>query len=118
MPVVDRTIAMARDETIRPEGRSNRISGGWEHTYEMKDEVAGEPKPATRALIDAVTEASWNEAVHRIGAAPSNPVPLWTLLASRILRAVADGERDPQRIKRFALDGLNECEGFGKVRRP
>jgi hypothetical protein len=46
MPVVDRTIAMARDETIRPEGRSNRISGGGEHTYEMKDEVAGEPKPA------------------------------------------------------------------------
>jgi hypothetical protein len=98
---------MARDETIRPEGRGIRVSGVGEPIYKTEDEVAGEPKPATRALMDAVTEATWNEALHRLGAAPSNPLPLWTMLASRILRAVADGERDPEHLKRFALDGLN-----------
>ena len=53
-----------------------------------------------------------------LGGLPSNPLPLWMMLATRIMRAVADGERDPQRIKRFALDGLNDYDGFGEWRRP
>jgi hypothetical protein len=63
-----------------------------------------------------VTEATWREALRQIGGLPTNPLPLWTILASRILRAVADGERDPQRLKRLALDGLNDYDGFGKDR--
>jgi len=38
------------------------------------------------------------------------------MLATRILRAVTDGERDAQRIKRFALDGLIDHDGVGKWR--
>ena len=44
----------------------------------------------------------------QLGGLPSNPLPLWIMLATRILRAVADGESDPQRIKAFALDGLKD----------
>jgi hypothetical protein len=103
---------MARDETIRPEGKGIRVSGVGKVTGEM-DEIAGEPEPATRALIEVVTEATWNEALHRLGKAPSNPLPLWMMLASRILRMVADGERDPQRLQRHALDGLGDRDWFG-----
>jgi hypothetical protein len=98
---------MARDETIKPEGRGIRVSGIGESTDEM-DEVVGEPEPATSALIDAVTEATWNEALRQLDKVPTNPLPLWVVLATRILRAVADGERDPQRLERLALDGLND----------
>ncbi len=73
-------------------------------------------KNATCELIDKVTEATWREALRQIGGLPTNPLPLWTILASRILRAVADGERDPQRLKRLALDGLNDYDGFGQAR--
>jgi hypothetical protein len=75
--------------------------------HPLEDDVADEPTTATRALIDGVTEATWNEALGRLGKAPSNPLPLWMILAARILRAVADGERDPERLKRLALEGLD-----------
>jgi hypothetical protein len=107
-----RKIAMARDETIRLEGKGVRVTGVGEPTDEM-DEIAGDPEPATRALIDSVTEATWNEALHRLGEAPSNPLPLWMMLATRILRAVADGERDSPRLQRHALDGLSDRDWFG-----
>ncbi|MGP1666672.1 MAG: hypothetical protein ACTS5I_12325 [Rhodanobacter sp.] len=63
-------------------------------------------------MVDMVTEATWNDALSQLGGLPSNSLPLWIMLATRILRAVADGERDPQRIKRFALDGLNDQDGL------
>jgi len=84
-------------------------------TIETDPGLVGEPKPATSELIDSVTEATWNEALRQLGGLPSNPLPLWTILASRILRAVADGERDPLRLKRFALDALTECDWSGKI---
>jgi hypothetical protein len=64
-------------------------------------------------LIDSVTAATWNQALLQLGGLPSNPLPLWMILASRILQAFADGERDPQRLKQFALDGLNDYVGHG-----
>ena len=93
---------MPRDETSRP---GLHITDGDEPTYES-NETVGEVTPTTRELLDATTEATWQEALRRLGSTPSNPLPLWTMLASRILRAVANGERDPERIKRFALEGL------------
>jgi hypothetical protein len=60
----------------------------------------------TADLVTVAVEATWDDALRRLGGAPSNPLPLWTTLATRILRAVANGECDPQRIKRIALDGL------------
>ena len=62
-------------------------------------EVVREPKSASGELVDVVTEATWNDALSQLGGLPSNPLPLWMMLATRILRAVADGERDPQLIK-------------------
>ena len=103
---------MSRDETMKPVG-DVRHAGGEEHTNEADAEVGGEPTSATGELVDTVTEGTWNEALSQLGGLPSNPLPLWTMLATRILRAVADGERDPQRLKRFALDGLNDHDGFG-----
>ena len=67
-----------------------------------------EPKSTSGELVDMVTEATWNDALGQLGGLPSNPLPLWIMLATRILSVVADGERDPQRVKRFALDGLND----------
>lgn len=48
---------MARDKTIRPEGRGIRVSGVRVLTDEM-DEIAGEPEPATSALIEHTVPAS------------------------------------------------------------
>ena len=105
---------MSIDETTEPEGGDVHLAG----TIETDVEVVGEPKSANGELVDMVTEATWNDALSRLGGLPSNPLPLWMMLATRIMRAVADGERDPQRIKRFALDGLNDHDGFGEWRRP
>ena len=95
---------MSSDETTKPEGGDLHLAG----TIETGVEVVGKLKTARGELVDMVTEATWNEAVSQLGALPTNPLPLWMMLATRILRAVADGERDPQRIKRFALDGLKD----------
>ena len=105
---------MSIDETTEPEGGDVHLAG----TIETDVEVVGEPKSANGELVDMVTEATWNDALSWLGGLPSNPLPLWMMLATRIMRAVADGERDPQRIKRFALDGLNDHDGFGEWRRP
>ena len=102
---------MAIDETTQPEGGDVRLAG----TTETDVGVVGEPKRASGELVDSVTEAAWNDAMSQLGGLPSNPLPLWMMLATRILRAVADGERDPQRIKRFALDGLNDHDGFSAL---
>jgi hypothetical protein len=101
---------MPRDETMRPES-GGRVTGGGEPTYKA-GEAIGEARPATRELVDRVTEATWSEALSRLGRTPSNPLPLWAMLAGHILRAVANGERDPERIKRLALDGLNGHDWF------
>lgn len=105
---------MSGDVTVKPESIDVGLSGGDECASEASPEVVAATKPATCELVDMVTAATWNEALHHLGRSPSNPLPLWTKLASRILRAVADGERDPQRIKRFALDELNAHDGFSK----
>ena len=104
---------MSGDVTVKPESFDVGLSGA----DVANAEVLAETKPGTGELVDTVTEATWNEALRQLGELPNNPLPLWTMLATRILRAVADGERDPQRLKRFALDGLNGHDGFGEGRR-
>jgi hypothetical protein len=105
---------MSGDETIKLEGGDLHIANAVERTSELVVEAVGEPKSANGELLDMVTAATWNDALSQLGGLPSNPLPLWIMLATRILRAVADGDRDPQDIKRFALDGLNDNDGFGK----
>jgi hypothetical protein len=105
---------MSGDVTVRPGDVDVSLSGGDGRANETNTEMVAETEPATSQLVDVVTEATWNEVLGQLGRSPSNPLPLWTKLASRILRAVADGERDPQRLKRFALDGLSADDGFDK----
>ena len=104
---------MSGDEMTKLEGGDLHLAG----TIETGVEVVGEPRTARSELVDMVAEATWNEAVNQLGAFPTNPLPLWITLATRILRVVAGGESDPQRIKRFALEGLKEYDGFGNSRR-
>jgi len=104
---------MSGDEMSKLEGGGLHLAG----TTETGVEIVGEPKTARSELVDMVAEATWNEAVNQLGTFPTNPLPLWTMLATRILRAVAAGESDPQRIKRFALEGLKDYDGFGNRRR-
>ena len=101
---------MSRDETGWP--GVHGASGGRPSCE--PDEVIVEVEPATRELLDKTTEATWNEALHQLGNTPSNPLPLWTMLASRILRAVATGERDPERLKHLAMEGLRNRDWFAK----
>ena len=96
---------MSRDESVSP---GVRVSGGEKSTCGSDEAL----RPDTRELLDKVTEATWNEALRRLGDTPSNPLPLWTMLASRILRAVAIGERDPERLQRLALEGLRNRDWF------
>lgn len=109
---------MSGDVTVKPESFDVGLSGSDGRANLASTEVVAEAKPATGELVDMVTEATWSEALRQLGGSPSNPLPLWMMLATRILRAVADGERDPQRLKRFALDGLNgHDEWFREGRR-
>ena len=58
---------------------------------------------ASYDLITEVVSESWEEALRVLGGPPSDPLPLWTFLVRRILAAVGEGERDPERLKRRAL---------------
>ena len=105
---------MSGDVTVKPESNDVGLSGGDGRANDAKTDVVAVPTPATCELVDMVTEATWNEALRQLGGLPSNPLPLWTVIANRILRAVADGERDPQRLKSCALDALDAHDGSGK----
>ena len=106
---------MPRKDTFRPEDSGVGDMGGGHHTDEA-DGIFDCPTPLTCDLVDLVTEATWNEALRRLGATPRNPLLLWTMLASRILQAVADGERDAHRLQRFALEGLDDQDWFSEER--
>ena len=106
---------MPRNETFRPEHGGVGDTGGEQAIYEAEDAV-DKPKSTTWDMVDVVTEATWNEALARLGRTPSDPLPLWTMLASRILRAVAIGERDPERLTRLALEGLRSRDWFADER--
>ena len=97
---------MPRKDRFRPEDIGGGVVGGGQTL----------DSPITCDLVDLVTEATWNETLHRLGATPRNPLLLWTMLAMRILRAVADGERDAQRLQRFALEGLDDRDWFSEER--
>jgi hypothetical protein len=63
---------MSRDET----GWQGVHGAGGEKPSCEPDEVIVEVEPATRDLVDVVTEATWIEAQRRLGKTPSNPLPL------------------------------------------
>jgi hypothetical protein len=57
-------------------------------------------------ILTEATEAAWAEAVHKLGGVPADPLPIWSMIAKRIVIAAGEGERDPQRLKRIALHAL------------
>ena len=66
--------------------------------------------------VDSVTEATWDEALSQLGGIIKQPLtPLDNACHAHSARGHR-WERDAQRIKRFALDGLIDHDGVGKWR--
>ncbi len=59
--------------------------------------------PCSYDIIAQAMAAAWEDALRVMGAPPSDPLPLWTQVAKRILAAAGEGERDPDSLKRIAL---------------
>ena len=45
-------------------------------------------------ILTEATEAAWVEAVHRLGGVPDVPLPIWSMLAKRIMVAAGDDRRN------------------------
>jgi hypothetical protein len=91
---------MADDRSV---GRGHAVLA---HTYEHDAPEEWWCLASDAPSYDIVTEAmaaAWEEALCILGGPPSDPLPLWTVLAKRILVAAGDGERDPEILKRTAL---------------
>ena len=58
-------------------------------------------------VITEAMEAAWTEAGRVLGGVPDDPLPMWSMLAKRIIDAVGEGERDPERLVRVALANLD-----------
>jgi hypothetical protein len=78
---------MSGENVSKLQGSDVHLSVGGDAASVAK-ELGDEPKRATRDLVDLVTEATWNEALSQLGGLPSNPLPLWTLLAAQRVRGV------------------------------
>jgi hypothetical protein len=62
-------------------------------------------------VITPAMDAAWQEAVRHLDGAQIEPLPLWTMLETRVMAAAGNGERDPTRLKLIALAAL---EGYSK----
>jgi hypothetical protein len=60
----------------------------------------------TVALMGRVCDTAWQELQRRLNAC-SDPIHVHTLMALRVIHAVADGERDPERLKVIALRAID-----------
>ena len=64
--------------------------------------------PETVALMGRVCDDAWNEAQRWLSLAPVGDASgLRAMLALRVMAAVANGERDPQRLGLLALEALD-----------
>ena len=96
------------DDARVPAGHADRASE--DHAPEK---IAAPSQTPSYDVITEAMAAAWDEAICALGEPPSDPLPLWTMLARRILIAVAEGERDPERLKRMALRNLEELVEIG-----
>ena len=60
----------------------------------------------TVALMGRICDAAWAELQKRIGPC-GDPINVHTLMALRVIQAVADGERNPERLKAIALRAID-----------
>jgi hypothetical protein len=64
--------------------------------------------PETVALMGRVCDDAWNEAQRWLSLAPvGDATGFRAMLALRVMAAVANGERDPQRLRLVALSALD-----------
>ncbi len=64
--------------------------------------------PETVALMGRVCDDAWSEAQSWLSLAPvGDATGFRAMLAPRVMAAVANGERDPQRLRLVALSALD-----------
>jgi hypothetical protein len=62
--------------------------------------------PKTLGRMTQAFDAAWEEAEYALASNNFDPAALRRLMALRIMAAVRDGERDPERLKELALDAI------------
>ena len=60
----------------------------------------------TLDLMGQAFDAAWEEVGLALASNDDNPTALRKLMAVRIMAAVRDGERDPERLKELALEAI------------
>ena len=60
--------------------------------------------PETLGLMTQAFGAAWEEAEYALASNTFDPTGLRRLMALKIMAAVRDGERDPERLKKLALE--------------
>ena len=60
----------------------------------------------TLALMGKAFDAAWEEVGFALARKDTDPTAVRTLMSIRIITAVRDGERDPERLTELALDAV------------
>jgi len=63
----------------------------------------------TLGLMQKAFDAAWEETGFALARGDFDPTSLRTLMAIRIMTAVRDGERDPERLTELALATIGEA---------
>jgi hypothetical protein len=62
--------------------------------------------PETLHGMEEALDAAWDEVEFMLASNAIDPQEVRTILAIRIMAAVRDGERDPERLRELALDAV------------
>ena len=62
--------------------------------------------PKTLDLMQWAFDTAWEEVEYALAGGKIDPTGLRTIMSVRIMAAVRDGERDPERLKEFALEAI------------
>ena len=62
--------------------------------------------PKTLDLMRSAFDAAWEEIEYALAGSKLNPSKLRTAMVARIMLAVKDGERDPERLKELAIETI------------
>ena len=62
--------------------------------------------PKTLDLMQWAFDTAWKEVEYALAGSESDPTGLRTIMSVRIMAAVRDGERDPERLKEVALEAV------------
>ena len=72
----------------------------------MRRKLASTRGQETFQLMSGAFDAAWEEVGFALASKHDNATALHKLMAVRIMAAVRDGERDPERLKEIALDAI------------